>query len=394
MSRPVFEDDLGGEREPLPPEDRLWRHPSEVGASRRAEMAAMTTSGSSQSRPMLAVAVVAGLTGAAVAVTALALTGSLSPRVIERRPVVSSEQVAAVSTLPTPKSGRALVRDAAAAVAGIHVLAGSAKRTGSAVVLRSDGVLLTSEALVRDAAEAKVVLSDGRQVQGKVTVRDRGSGLALLSVDARDLTPVERASAQAQVGDEALTVAGRTGPDAEPWVGSGIVSSLERHVGTDDDALFGLIQTNQSVPANADGGALVGADGKVTGISLHLPDAGADGYAVPIGVAWTIGIDLLNHGRARAAVLGVRSEDVAATEADELGIEGGARLVEVEAGGPAAIAGLEVGDVVVRVGGYPVRSMQDLSGAMRPHRPGDVVTLTLMRDGERTTASATLAEQD
>ena len=91
--------------------------------------------------------------------------------------------------------------------------------------------------------------------------------------------------------------------------------------------MWGLIETDSPVPPTADGGALVGTDGSF-GLSLHLSADAAMGYAVPIDAAWTVGMDLLEHGRARAARLGVDSEDVDEARASELGIAGGARLVD------------------------------------------------------------------
>ena len=156
--------------------------------------------------------------------------------------------------------------------------------------------------------------------------------------------------------------------------------------------MWGLIETDSPVPPTADGGALVGTDGSF-GLSLHLSSDAAMGYAVPIDVAWTVGLDLLEHGRVRQARLGVDSEDVDEAEASDLGIAGGARLLEVDPDGPGGAAGLRKGDIVLSLGDNAIRSMRDLTGCMHAHRPGETVELVVLRDDEQLTLSATLGEK-
>jgi len=342
---------------------------------------------------MLAVAVVAGLAGAAVAVTALALTGSLSPRVIERQTPVATAQLSAATTVPSPKTVRAVVTGAAAAVAQIEVLEGATRRVGSAVVMRSDGALITSEALVGHATSARVVLPNGRVLTGVVAGSDAGTGLAVLKVPATDLTALDRASSEPKPGDLAVTLSGRAQPQAEPSVVSGVVSSLDRTAHDGSTPLWGLIETDKPVPAEADGGALVGPDGRLSGISLHIPTEGDMGYAVPIGTAWLVGLDLLEHGRVRSAWLGIRGTAIDEERADDLGVDGGVRIDEVAPDGPAQAAGLREGDVIIGLGSSAVRTMDELGGTMKSHRPGEQIGVVVMRAGARKTLTETLGEK-
>jgi serine protease Do len=341
---------------------------------------------------MLAVAVVAGLAGAAVAVTALALTGSLSPRVIERQAQVSTAQLSSATTVPSPKTVRAVVTGASAAVAQVQVGEGASRRVGSAVVMRSDGALLTSEALVRNATSAKVVLADGDLVTGTVAGSDPATGLAVVKVPAGNLTALERAASEPKPGDLAVTLSGRSRPDAEPSVVSGVVSSLDRSTHEGSTPLWGLIETDKPVPAEADGGPLVGPDGRLSGISLHIPNEGNMGYAVPVGTAWLVGLDLLEYGRVRSAWLGISGTAIGAEQADDLGIDGGVRIDQLAPGGPASTAGLREGDVIIGLGSSAVRTMPELSGTMKSHRPGEQVEVIVLRDGLRKTVTETLGE--
>jgi S1-C subfamily serine protease len=261
-------------------------------------------------------------------------------------------------------------------------------------VLEAGGVLLTSEALVRGVETAKVLLADGRVLEGEVAARDARTGLAVVKVPTGDLQPLTRSEHDPKPGDLAVTVAGRSGPQAEPTVSSGVVSSLDRSVSGEGASLWGLVETDSPVPAAADGGALVGPDGHVSGISLHLPVDGGVGYAVPIETAWNVGMDLLRHGRARPAWLGVTATTLEADEAEDLGIAGGVRLAVVAEDGPGAVAGLEVGDVIVRIDGSSVRSMDDLQGSMNAHRPDQTAAIVVLRDGDELTFPVELGEKE
>ena len=189
-----------------------------------------------------------------------------------------------------------------------------------------------------------------------------------------------------------MTVAGGAGPGAEPSVSSGVVSSLDRSVHGFGFDMWGLIETDSPVPPTADGGALVGTDGSF-GLSLHLSADAAMGYAVPIDVAWTVGMDLLEHGRARRHGSASTRRTWTRRAPATLGIAGGARLVDVDPDGPGGAAGLRKGDIVLSLGTNTIRSMRDLTGCMRAHRPGETVQIVVRRDDEQLTLPVTLGEK-
>ncbi len=383
------DDDRSGPDTPLPPEDRLWRHPSEVGAARIASGAAPAPSAD---RPLWVVAVVAGLAGATVAVTALAVTGSLSPRIVERR---STLVAATTSIAARPKTVKAVAGEAAEVVARVEVRTAEGTRSGSAVVIRADGALLTSARLVDGAVRVTVTLADGRALAASVVGRDPGTGVAVMRVPG-PLPVVRTADSPAQVGDPAVTVAGSTEGGGQPSVTSGVVSSVGASVDDDGRRLWGLIELDRPVSDRGDGSALVGADGRVTGLCLTVPGRGqadATGYAVPIDVALAVAGDLISYGRVRRAWLGVEGDDLTAEDARRLHVAGGARLAGVTDGSPASRAGLRADDVVIEVGGTAVRSMGDLMAALQVLRPGERTTFTVVRDGDPLRMPVTLAER-
>lgn len=391
------DDEVSGGDLPIHPDDRLWRHPSEIGPSRVAS-GASGGAAPTTARSFWSVAVVAGLAGAAVAVTALAVTGSLSPRVIERGSSISTLRSTAASSVPSPKSVKTLAAEAAAVVVLVEVASEAGRRSGSGVALRSDGILITSAALVKDATTVKVTLADGRSTAATVVGRDSSSGVAVLRVMATGLTAARAATEAAQPGDTAVAV-GRATAAGPPWVTAGVVSSLEVEVEGHEGTLWGMIETDRPVPARADGGALVGADGSITGICLAVQADGplaptGTGYAVPIDVAAAVAADLLSFGRVRRAWLGVEGTNLADSEAEKLGVAGGALLSLVKAGSPAADGGLRAGDVVTKVASVPIRSMAELQRSLTIHRPGQQVSIIVTRGRKPVELRVTLAEAD
>ena len=382
------DDEQSGPELPVHPDDRLWRHPSEIAAY--SPIPAAPT----PARPFWSVAVVAGLAGATVAITALAVTGSLSPRVVERAASGSIPRTTTLSSLASPKSVRTLAADAAGFVVLVEAGTGTSFRSGSGVTLWPDGTLLTSADLVGSATSVSVTLSDGRTARGAVVGRDVASGIAVVRVPITGLPVARNPLVGPEPGDAAVTV-GRPTANGRLSVTAGVVSSLEGQVSGRNGPMWGMIETDRPVPPRADGGALVDADGAVAGICLasNATNPVASGYAVPLDVATAVATDLVTYGKVRAAWLGVEGTDLPDAAAEQMDIAGGARLSRVVRDGPAADGGLRVDDVVIAVAAAPVRSMADLQHALAIHRPGQQIQFTVLRDGDMIENLVTLAEK-
>ncbi len=338
---------------------------------------------------------VAGLSGAVVAVAALAVTGSLSPRLVERNGSSAAAQLRSISTSTAPKT----VRDVAAVVgpAVVRVEVDGGARTGSGVVVRADGVLVTSAALVGDAERVVVVHGgEGREVEGTVLGSDEVVGVAVVQVAGEDLPTAPRATGNPMTGEAAITVSSGSGRSAGVTVTAGVVSALGGEATGPAGVVRGLIQTDRPMPPDAAGGALADGDGDVVGMCVLLESmdgASVGGYAVPIGVATAVADDLVAHGRVRQAWLGVEGEDLDAEDAADMGLDGGAVVQRVTNGGPADESGLSSGDVVVAVDGMPVSSMDDLAAAVSARRPGQQIVLSYRREGTDGMAVVVLTEK-
>lgn len=423
------DDDGGGLGPPLPPEDRLWRHPSELGAGAARPAGpplvpappAPARAARRSTSPWL-VGAVAGLAGAGLTVASLAATGAFDDQVI-RQQVVERVAPSPASTLPVSappgQTGSPSVASLAAgvgpAVARVEVTrtatpdtaggegtttAGTTTVVGSAVVFRDDGYLLTSADLVDHSLAIGVVLGDGQAQQGRLVGTDPLTDIAVLRVEAVGLTPAVLGSADdLAVGQPTLIVGSATTPGAGPAVTTGIVSALERTLEADGGGTpprHGMIQTDAPLDPAATGGPLVDRRGAVVGITTDPPGAATGqglSFATPIDTARRVAGQIILTGAVHHPWLGIEGSDLDARHAGDLQLAGGAQVATVAEGSPAETAGLAPDDVITAVGDVRIASMADLVVELREHDPGDVVLIAYRRGDRAGFCVATLAER-
>jgi len=271
--------------------------------------------------------------------------------------------------------------------------------TGSGVILRSDGHILTNNHVVEDAGEIEVTLASGERLDGRVVAGDPETDVAVIKIDKADLPAAAIGSVKTvQVGELAVAIGSPLG--LEQSVTAGIISALGRRVDRPDGGgpLIDMIQTDAPVTQGNSGGALVDADGSVIGINSAIgasPEVGAEGvaFAIPIDVAVAVAEELINSGRATHPWLGVSGANITPEVEEEFGVARGAVIMEVVPDGPADAAGMRQNDIVVSFDGEKVETMDDLIVAIREHRVGEQVSLVVVRDGERQTLRATLGDK-
>lgn len=393
------EEEPSGFRQPLPPSDRIWRHPSEVGTGEPSR--AMGAPPPARSRPSWPMALATGALGAGVAVGLLALTGALDQTVVERI-VVEREAVvpAAAASSPPAASIAAVVRDATPAIVRIEVIGTGGAASGSGVLFRNNGYLITNAHVVDGATRVNVVLADGTEHDGTIVGADPESDIAVVKIDGTGLPTVLLGRASSlEVGQPAIAIGSPLGLEGGPSVTVGIVSALNRSVRTHgaDTPLGGMIQTDASIAAGSSGGGLFDANGTLIGITtaVALTESGAEGlgFAIPVEEARRVAEQLVNGGTVARVWLGVRGADMTTDAEQLLGTPGGAMLREVVEGGPAAVAGLSAGDVITKLGDVEIDSMSALVVTLRSYIPGETVPVTYLRDGVAQTATVTLVER-
>ena len=273
---------------------------------------------------------------------------------------------------------------------------------GSGVIISDDGYILTCAHVV-DGADDITVQVDGTDYDATVIGSDTTSDVAVLKIDAEGLTPAVVGDSNAlTVGEEVMAVGNPLG-NLSGTVTNGIVSALNRDVSiqNNDGSILNLslIQTNASISPGNSGGGLFNMAGELVGIVNAKSDAsGAEGlgFAIPINNAIAIAQDLLENGYVSGRpYLGITYISVTdEATAQQLGVSTyGIYIVDVSAGSGAAQAGLEPGDRIVSIDGAEVAARDDVSAIIDGHAAGDTISITVARDGQMLTVSATLGEQ-
>ena len=256
------------------------------------------------------------------------------------------------------------------------------------------GHIVTNHHVVDDAAEITVILQDRRQFTAEVVGSDRETDLALIRIEAEDLTAATLGDSDAlAVGDFVIAIGNPFGYDYT--VTSGIVSALGRG-GFIRDGYEDFIQTDAAINRGNSGGPLVDVDGNVVGVNsvIYTPSgvSAGLGFAVPSNIVKVVAAQLLEYGEARRGQLGVLIANLSAEDAEALGLDKAAGVVvsEVMAGSAAEGAGLEPGDAIVSLDGKAVVDVRDLRARVGFTPIGQEVALGIVRDGDEQTLAATI----
>lgn len=271
---------------------------------------------------------------------------------------------------------------------------------GTGMVLDEDGLVLTNYHVVEDSSSVKVtVATTGETYDAEVLGYDASADVALLDIDADDLTPVEIDDDGVDVGDD-LTAVGNSGGQGYLSAVDGDVIAEDQSItaadrfGANGEELAGLIQTDAPAVSGYSGGPMVDDEGEVVGITTAAGSAGStrpaaqssESYAVPIDDALAIA-DRIEDGD--------ESGSVTVGPAAYLGVavDNGLTVTEVQPSSAAAAAGLATGDTLLEIDGEPIASVKDLQAAIADHEPDDSVSIT-WRDasGEQHEAKATLGQ--
>lgn len=268
---------------------------------------------------------------------------------------------------------------------------------GSGVIVDAEeGYVLTNHHVVENGDRIVVTLKDRRQFDAELIGSDAGTDIALLRINADDITALDLGdSDRLLVGDYVLAIGNPFG--LGQTVTSGIVSALGRS-GLNVDGYEDFIQTDASINPGNSGGALVTLDGRLVGINTAIiaPSGGnvGIGFSVPANMAQAVMDQLIEYGEVRRGQLGVMIQDFTPDLADALGIEAGvgAVVTQVEPDSAAEDAGLQAGDLIISVDGRSVAGSADLRSQIGLKRIDSVIELEVIRDGGPLTLEARLRE--
>ncbi|MDQ6798236.1 MAG: S1C family serine protease, partial [Actinomycetota bacterium] len=272
--------------------------------------------------------------------------------------------------------------------------------SGSGVIFRSDGHILTNAHVIDGGTNVTVVLSNGREVAASVIGSDPASDTAVVKIDDGPY-PVAQlgTTADLRVGQQAVAIGSPLGLVGGPSVTAGVVSALHRTVRTRNgaQALADMIQTDAPIAPGSSGGALLDGQGAVIGITtaVAITDTGNDGFgfAVPIDTARVVADQLIATGKVTNVWMGVECSDLDDATAVALHVPGGTMVDGVRSDSPAEHAGVTGRDVIVAIDGRPVTSLGMLLVMLRQHHPDDIVTLDVVRDKTHRSMAVTIAER-
>ena len=260
--------------------------------------------------------------------------------------------------------------------------------SGSGFVFAADGLILTNSHVVEGAAEIEVRLSDGRDFRADVIGQDPDTDVAVIRITAPELVAVPFGdSASLRPGQLVVAIGNPYG--FQHTVTAGVVSALGRSLRARNGRLIEhVIQTDAALNPGNSGGPLVTSTGRVIGVNTAII-AGGQGlsFAVPISTVTTVLPALLRDGRVRRGYLGIAGQDVPllrrVTRFHHLAQAGGVLVISIDTAGPAHVAGVREGDIVISFDAQPVTSIDDLHRLLTEDRIGTFGTLNVLRGAER-----------
>jgi serine protease Do len=387
-----FDDGFGDDDEPagplLPPDDRLWRHPSEIASAGLPGRSASPPRRRRESRGWSS-SFLSGTIGALLVIGMVTAVGGFRERAV---PVRSTERIALNGIDAVPIQTQLtdpLIRlgdRLQPSIVQVRAERPEGVLNCSGFLFRTDGHILTSQRTVEGARSVKVTLSDASVHDAEIVGTDPDTGIAVLKIEGKAFNSAPLGSAASlRVGQVAVAMG------APLWMGAGVVAAMGKAVQSKDSPLlFDMIELNLAADPLTSGGPVLTGSGAVVGV-IDVLDGKA--YATPIDIARNVANQLITTGNVEYGYLGVEGGDTDSGTAARLHIDGGAVVRSINDGSPAYQAGVHVGDVITQVEDVKITTMAALKYSVRALRPGRAVTLRLLRDGQPLAINATLSER-
>ena len=380
-----------------------YAHPAQTSYARSAAAPQQKASGSKGGS--LVMGIVGGLVGAVGLILVLTLTGVIGFKGSTPQKATSTQQSSPIQISADSEDitvAAAVAAKATPSVVAVYCTYGDAAGMGSGVILDTDGNILTNYHVIEDATEISVTIS-GKSYDATVVGTDSSSDLAVIHAELGSdvVIPMEIGNSDALVvGDWVMTVGSPFG--LEQSCSQGIVSSLYRNElmtsSTGNTIYANLIQVDAAINPGNSGGALVNAEGQLVGIcTLYSSDTqsfAGIGFAIPGNYAYEIAQMIISGEKVTHAYIGVSMQTVTEQNAksNNLAVDSGAYVAEVMEDGPAEAAGIQVGDVIVKLGDEDITSADGVIVAVRSHKIGETVKVVVMRGDEELTFDVTLAD--
>jgi S1-C subfamily serine protease len=385
---------------PLPADDRLWRHPSEIAAARSSS----ETSASSQPRHSppsggirkrsMSLASAALVAGVAITLGMLAIVGTTMGNNNSSDPLAADQ-----GSVNGENPLQALPAGATDGIVRIAVTHGTTD-TVAGIMMLADGHIITSADALTDAERVTVTTSDGSEFTAVIVGIDPVTDIGVLDIEG-DTHPTISVANTAELDESAATfVVEHNGATRTMGVTSGNIDNIAAPLKLRDGrTMHGMISSTLTRVSRPGASVLCSTDGSVMGLVTNRNRSDRTVYATPINYALHIARDIIAAGTARHAWIGILGVDYTGSNYDASNSDGptgasrGTVVTEVSADGPAAQAGLRPKDIIIKVMNRPIDSVSSLVVTIRDFDPGDIAPVLYVRDGTEQTAVVTLRDR-
>ncbi|MBR1570840.1 MAG: Do family serine endopeptidase [Bacteroidales bacterium] len=272
------------------------------------------------------------------------------------------------------------------------------KGSGSGVIIRQDGFIVTNNHVVQDATKITVTLNNNEQYDATVIGTDPATDVAIIKIEANGLPTIPMGdSDQLRLGEWVLAIGSPLGAQLRSTITAGIVSAKGRSMPeyNGEFKIESFIQTDAAVNPGNSGGALVNKKGELVGINTAIVSQTGSytgySFAVPVNIVKRVVEDLIDYGSVKRAVLGISMGTVDKKFADEMKLSSvsGVYINEVSKGSAAEEAGLAKNDVIIAIDGQKITDASSVQAKVAQYHPGDKAKITFIRDGKEKTVEVT-----
>ncbi|MTI47418.1 S1C family serine protease [Sporosalibacterium faouarense] len=254
--------------------------------------------------------------------------------------------------------------------------------TGSGIIYKSDGYIITNQHVINGASEIEVILHDGRSFDARILGEDEKTDLAVIKIEGNNFPAAKLGNSDnIKVGQLAVAIGNPMGEEFSGSVTAGIISAMDRTLNMGTNKIK-LIQTDAAINPGNSGGALVNKNGEVIGINsikLSATDVEGMGFSIPINDALPIIEELVENGYIKRPWIGVTIGNVTEALSQRYNVPIGVFISQVDPSGPAAKVGLRTNDIITEIEGDKVETVSELSKIMEEYEPNDNITLKIYR---------------
>ena len=270
------------------------------------------------------------------------------------------------------------------------------KGAGSGIIINPEGYVLTNNHVIEDAGTVDVYLNDGKKYEGTVVGTDPDTDIAIIKIDGHNFYSGEFGNSDdIKPGQMVIAIGNSLGLSGGPTVTVGVISAVRRNIPSKQGILENMIQTDAAINPGNSGGPLIDSDGRIIAINnAIIPYAQGIGFAIPINIAKDVANELIFYGRVTRPWLGILGMDMNPTLASyyNLASDEGALIVRINEDSPAYHAGLQPGDIIVKIGQNPIKGMEDLRHIIWQRKAGEKVKIQILRKHQQLTGTLQLTE--